>query len=435
MNEKEFNTDDFGEDTLSGLLGKRRKNRRIIDPEENGDFEDDDEAEAGAKLSDSPSMDENGTNDRKRMRITMLGISGSGKTAFLSGVYQTMMMNSFYGLSLVPSANVDQAFQQIGQIADIALINRENYDFADGTLETTIFPLTLESDGNAVCDFDFTDYAGGDVLGIVNARGEMSSGARALKKQLLASDAILIFADAPLLCQGRNLADWQKATGATRINPLFNTLAGAMGNRPLTVLFVLTKIDDERISDSMKANNYARLTDRVIQAFGGIYQRVQRNIQNGWSFGVIPVSAVGEGNYKLCMTKDMTGKEIAKSVVREGCAPEPYNIETTLVYTIACILSQWKRIQDEEKADLTDRLIEEGRGNTLLGNLFSGWKKMPKPEDKVAGLLGEIEKKDRDITELRRRMNTLISRTGVRERIQRHRDHLTDDREDQQDEG
>lgn len=48
------------------------------------------------------------TQEDKKIRITMLGISGSGKTSFLSGVYQTMIMDSFHGLSLVPSIDSRQ---------------------------------------------------------------------------------------------------------------------------------------------------------------------------------------------------------------------------------------------------------------------------------------------------------------------------------------
>ena len=203
-------------------------------------------------------------------------------------------------------------------------------------METTIFPLTLQNRGKEICRFDFTDYAGGDVLNILNARGDMSSGAKALKNQLLGSDAVLVFADATMLCQGKNVVEWQQMTGATKINPLFNLLNREMGDRPLTVLFVLTKTDDERIPKEMKRNNFAVLSERAVQTFGMIYQMVQNHVQDGWSFGVIPVSAIGEGNYRLNSTCDSEGKLIMRPVIKEGHAPRPYNIETALVYAVAC---------------------------------------------------------------------------------------------------
>ena len=94
--------------------------------------------------------------------------------------------------------------------------------------------------------------------------------AKALKNQLLGSDAVLVFADATVLCQGRNVVEWQQMTGATKINPLFNLLNREMGDRPLTVLFVLTKTDDERIPKEMKRNNFAVLSERAVQTFGMI---------------------------------------------------------------------------------------------------------------------------------------------------------------------
>ena len=56
---------------------------------------------------------------------------------------------------------------------------------------------------------------------------------------------------------------------------LFNLLNREMGDRPLTVLFVLTKTDDERIPKEMKRNNFAVLSERAVQTFGMIYQMVQ----------------------------------------------------------------------------------------------------------------------------------------------------------------
>ena len=445
MSKKELNTNEVEADmSLSGQLSRRRRLRRLVEINENeeslssaelqeNEAEPENAAEREADLGNSTCEDgyyssKDSYRDKaqqdKKIRVTMLGISGCGKTSFLSGVYQSLMVASFRGLSLVTSAEADDSFQQVGRIADIALINRKGYDFADGTLETAIFPLTLQNRGKDVCNFDFTDYAGGDILDILNAQGDMSSGAKALKNQLLQSDAVLVFADATMLCQGRNVVEWQRLTGAAKLNPLFNLLSRAMGDRPLTVLFVLTKTDDERIPKEMKANNFAQLSERAVQAFGMIYQIVQDHIQDGWSFGVIPVSAIGEGNYRLAVSYDLEGKQIVRPVVKEGHAPEPYNIETALVYAVACILSQWKKEMDREKENLTRRLIEEGRNNTMMGNFISQWKKRPRPEEKVAGILNEIEEKNKEIVALSAQMNDLVEQAGVRQRIQRYRDHL-----------
>lgn len=444
MSEREFNTNDLDEDmSLASQLGRRRRSRRSnevfreqieddLQSEDDGGFyeeetevpdrEDSFEAEAWDRAAEGSLRHTRQQSKRRKMRITMLGISGSGKTAFLSGVYQTMMMDNFHGLALLSAATSEQAFRQIGQIADIALVNR-NYEFALGTEETTVFPLTLEDGGSEICDFDFTDYRGGDVIDILNARGDVSASARALQRQLISSDAILIFADAQLLCQSNNRVDWQRATGAAMINPLFRALVKAMDYRPLTVLLVLTKTDDESIPYDLKANRFAKLTERAMQAFDSVYQIALSHIDDGWNFGVVPVSAVGEGNSET-VVRTVNGQEVRQSVVKEGCSPEPYNIEVTMIYTIACILSQWKRADDQEKEALTEKLIEEGRGNTLLGNLFSGFKKMPKPETKVAALLESIEEKNRDIRVLNTHIGDLLDKTEARRIVQRRRDNL-----------
>ena len=175
MGEKEFNTNEVEEEmSLSGQLSRRRRQRRMTEESNSsavGADEKNADSTGDASEMEGVSDQDHGTDrtehvkaetqEDKKIRITMLGISGSGKTSFLSGVYQTMIMDSFHGLSLVPSIDSGNSYQQIGQIADIALINRKDFDFADGTLETTIFPLTLQNRGKEICRFDFTDYAEG----------------------------------------------------------------------------------------------------------------------------------------------------------------------------------------------------------------------------------------------------------------------------------
>mgnify|MGYP002590484953 FL=1 len=161
MGEKEFNTNEVEEEmSLSGQLSRRRRQRRMTEESNSsavGADEKNADSTGDASEMEGVSDQDHGadrtehvkaeTQEDKKIRITMLGISGSGKTSFLSGVYQTMIMDSFHGLSLVPSIDSGNSYQQIGQIADIALINRKDFDFADGTLETTIFPLTLQNRG------------------------------------------------------------------------------------------------------------------------------------------------------------------------------------------------------------------------------------------------------------------------------------------------
>ncbi len=70
-----------------------------------------------------------------------------------------------------------------------------------------------------------------------------------------------------------------------------------------------------------------------------------------------------------------------RPVIKEGHAPQPYNMRRACLCG-ACILSQWKEEVNREKESLTQRLIEEGRNNTIIGNLFPNGKKRPRPEEK-----------------------------------------------------
>ncbi len=418
---------DYSEDDLMDLLD---------DDSESFDIPEEDIIPARQEERKQPEAEDKGNDTDEEMRITMLGVSGSGKTAFLSGVYQTMIGDTFDGLNLVPAGHGSSGYMQLGQIADIALVNRD-FKFPEmGTDKTTLFPLELMAGREQICDFTFMDYRGGDAEEILKPRidplthqpAPLSPEAAELKDYLVQSQAILIFADGYLLSRGMSLAAWQKDVQSFQINGVFSLLANERGDKPLTVLIVITKTDDELIPDPLKADNCRELVERAAMVFRPIREMAENNFDRGWNFGIVPVSAVGMGNYRTDLIVNDDRSERLVVTVKDRHAPQPYNIEKTMVYTIACILSQWKMDADRQQRALRAEYVKASRSNTLLSGVMAKITNREDPKEVVDRKLTEMEEKRRQVAVYMDHIQRIASRTGAIDVIQYRKDHLTESR-------
>ncbi len=362
--------------------------------------------------------------DDDTMRITMLGISGAGKTAFLSGVYQTLIGSSLGSFRLEPSGMGNSGYVQIGKLSEIALVNL-GYRFPNGTEKTTLFPLELRSGDKKICSFTFMDYRGGDtedLFGIsrngAKASAELKEEADQLKEYLIHSQAIMLFVDAVALSKGGSLTDWKANTYAYNLIPgarlLFDEMKRRQPSMPRTLLIVITKVDDVTIPSRLKENNYQGLTDRAWEVFGCLQQ--QGSADAPWSFGIIPVSAVGEGNSAV---------ENGVTIVKENHAPEPYNIDKAMIYTIACILSQWRYKADKDWNHQMDEYIKAGRKNNPFGRLIAKAMGRDDPKGIVAQKLNDVEEKQREIRTYISNIQQIARETGAVKAVKYRSDQLS----------
>jgi ribosomal protein L17 len=292
-----------------------------------------------------------------RITITMLGISGSGKTMFLSGVYQSLIQDSCCGVSLKgdddkPSA--DSALKVTGQIAKIALINNgnaeEGWSFPLGTTRTVEYPLRLLYEEEEVCGFDFLDYAGGQLGTLTDVREDsLSADQIKLLNQLRKSDELMIFADADVIAKHNVLSsDGEKALcrselGVSTVQQLFNDLRPYYQNRPMTVLIILTKID--KVPGRMLENNCAELISRTKAVYKNLWDYLRQKSgdqENPWNIGIVPVTAVGRGNEvrHIRTVTERDGTQITQEKDIAVRIPEPENMDAAMVYSVAAIMKQ-----------------------------------------------------------------------------------------------
>ncbi len=304
-----------------------------------------------------------------RITITMLGISGSGKTMFLSGVYQSLIQDSCCGVSLKgdddkPSA--DSALKVTGQIAKIALINNgnaeEGWSFPLGTTRTVEYPLRLLYEEEEVCGFDFLDYAGGQLGTITEFREDsLSADQVMLLNQLRKSDELMIFADADVIARHNVLSsDGEKALcrselGVSTVQQLFNDLRPYYQNRPMTVLIILTKID--KVPKRMLQNNCAELISRTKAVYKNLWDSLKQKSadqENPWNIGIVPVTAVGRKNEvrHIRTVTERDGTQITQEKDIAVRIPEPENMDAAMVYSVAAIMKQRCQALAREEAAL-----------------------------------------------------------------------------------
>ena len=336
-----FSFPGFGKSTKEdenkeGNLRRRISNRRRP-------VQEDDAPQEDQVKSTSP-----GTPQEDHITITMLGHSGSGKTMFLSGVYQSLIEQGSDGICLVGDderqTGDNQDMLVTGQIEQIALSQREikgrGYVFPVGTNRTTIYPLKLLYQGQEVSSFDFMDYAGGELAQLLRIpEDQLNKDQKKLKDQLKKSDPIMIFADAAVLARENSPALCRNEIGLSVINQIYNKMRPFYKGRPVTVLLVLTKVD--AVPPVMRENHYAELFARTRKVFGAFWDELAASGHQG-NFGVIPVTTVGMHNkvQHLTVTEERDGKTIQMEQDVALDYPEPENMDAAIIYAVASILKQ-----------------------------------------------------------------------------------------------
>ena len=292
----------------------------------------------------------------EKMRITMLGTSSSGKTAFLSGIYQSMIED--YDTDLHLKVNPQYGGQEsYASIQDIAIGSH----FATGTRETKRYGLILCGDKEPYCEFEFLDYRGGlvnDLRPGMQPQKNNPDTIKELREQLIQSDCILIFMDAIKISQYEDVQQRKQYSEISLINYIFDNVLQPEKKKH-HVIVVLTKTDDSFVKPEDKENHYQRLCEKALEICHVIRRR-------SYSFEIIPVSAVGEGKTVTTEKKDENGVTTWESEMKSGAIPEPMNIDLVMLRACSLILEERERMLQEEIEKLEMFYRDAGQKNTIL---------------------------------------------------------------------
>ncbi|MCQ2464415.1 MAG: hypothetical protein MJ095_02385 [Oscillospiraceae bacterium] len=296
------------------------------------------------------------------VKISMLGVSGSGKTAFLSGICDTFISGNIevkdeknndrsHLFKILPYQADNMNETSIGDVRRYSIRNNRSFT-AVNTENTKKYMLNLFDDtfstADPLCTVSFIDYKGGFVENLVNEKS--GDEVKDVRDELLSSNVILIFADAVRLSRAENTGEFNTALGSDDINTFFNT--NSFVNKKLTVLFVLTKDDSPEVSGDDEL-----LTERLLHSFETTVRIIERN---GWTYGVIRTSAVGRNSVDPVTNRITPDAEII-----------PYGIDSVLFYSIYRTVSEEVtalhiRISDMENANVITKMSREYRNRMKI---------------------------------------------------------------------
>lgn len=244
--------------------------------------------------------------------ITMLGLSGAGKTHACKSLFRMMEReNSDHHIYLTADGNTFQEkMENTDLIRKYAPETRDRFTRA-GTEGIWELPLALcinfrkNLPSYPILKIPLLDYAGGIVHTIATGIREdedyeAQQSAKKLLDSIMESDVLILLADANILSENpqpnASLNDIRDAIGRN-INDIFMNLVELYDrdfiSRQRTVVLMLTKCDSNLIDDALAKDGYCGLIARATTVFTPIVQVCR---QYGWPFAVIPTSACGNGN-------------------------------------------------------------------------------------------------------------------------------------------
>lgn len=337
------------------------------------------------------------------MKVTMVGISGSGKTTYMSSLYETLgdAGENDAGFCIAPRSvnHFDKDILSIGDFSRFSLTDK--FTWPDGTQQTTVWPFTVYYNSHPVTYFDWIDYRGGILTDITDAADThdipdtIKPEITELASHIELSNAVILVADAFVLTYYSNIKEARHRSGARRIHEIFTTYSRVYPQRNLTFVIMLTKADT--VDSKWKENNYAPLIERGMEVFNQMVSLCKQNPT--WEGGIVPVSAVGEGNARRTVIP--TGDMIYpfKSEDKIVGFPAPLNAEHVLFYCLGQTLKQMKAeahksIKQREK-ELSEALKKAGLVNKI-------WSLITRKPDAESIARAVLEEKNKDCEVLSR---------------------------------
>ena len=172
-------------------------------------------------------------------RFTALGMSGSGKTCYVLGMYYEMCVGVRKFNLVTTNSNASLLEEWMDKLDDETGMNR----FPSGTAltEVTDYSFKLNYENQYIFEFDWMDYGGGTLKQRENNPKAFDS----LNKSIEESTALYIFIDGELLAEedyDKQLKNVQRKAART-INSYITNFAQANEGYMPPIVFVITKSD------------------------------------------------------------------------------------------------------------------------------------------------------------------------------------------------
>lgn len=310
--------------------------------------------------------------------FTMLGMTGSGKTCFLTGMYYEMS-SGIHGFTLSSEDDIDNELREKWvKLCEKNGVNR----FPVGTDRTERYKFTLEYAYEPIKNFNWLDYPGGDLE--KKGTGNIES-YKEIEKAILKSTCLFICVDGALLCEENKelMIENVRNKCSSKINGFLSKYL--KNNRCLPpVSIVVTK------SDMFRDKSPSTIEEVIKESFSPLFQK---NNDKRKIVTIIPVSIgrnISDGDYAGRL--------------------EPINIHLPLFWGIWFSLKKDLNYYEQKANDKkNDVALNEAEINTIKNRfIYFGRKK------KIKFLESKLEKNKGDLCNL---TNMIKKQTEYIERI------------------
>lgn len=301
------------------------------------------------------------------MKVTMVGVSGSGKTAFMSALNDTLgwgETESGFHITPRPSNNtIGEVILKIGDLSQLSI--SQMMDFPDGTVKTTLWPFNVLYKSKPVTYFDWIDYRGGILTDIFKpARNEAEI--VEIISHIIASNAVILLVDSFTLTYFSDVREARVRSGANIIIQLLEAYNRFYPDREIIFAIALTKADT--VEDKWKTSDYSPLIDRGLQIFEPLVRLCRR--KSNWVGGIVPVSSVGENTVIRTVTETGDPKNPIMTQDQLISFPHPFNAEKVLFF---CLCETLKQMREEALDTIQKREQELERIMSQAGLVNTIW--------------------------------------------------------------
>ena len=272
-------------------------------------------------------------------KITMLGVSNSGKTCFIYAMYDFMQ-------------KVQKGFTFITKDPDVDLDLNEGWEsiafdgiWPAGTQKTLLYDFSILFNSNPIMEFSWCDYRGGAIT-----ERSTDQDVKELHSRIFDSGCLIICIGADTIKEIIN-GNYRRRRELIRLNNLI-TRFGVQNKRRIPIVFTLTK------ADLYTAEDYKKLLTIIKEYFSSLYVK-----GSNWLHAIVPVTL---GKFKYTNNNRIDG------------VVSPKNVHVPVMFFLHSILKERIfEIQNKLSGISVDRNnykaeIRENQGKSWWDKLWNG---------------------------------------------------------------
>jgi len=291
------------------------------------------------------------------MKITMLGSTGVGKTAYMLAMYYVLGRKGLKDFKLVAERDLDVRLGR--QWADLS--TRGIWPRPTEQSDFNIMKFRLEYKEKFITNFDFIDYRGG----AINETSD-STDAKALYQHMFESDSVMILADAWYIVN----ADEIIADERNQINNIQNLVDDFLRKyprKPLSISIVLTKFD------TVHPDEFLKLQERAYALFERLIKRIKS--RSDYLRGTfIPVAVTGFGRTRITVNEPEGVFGLPEVNTEFTKRPDPKYVHWPVLYSIAKEFELTARMAQKSAIETMDAATRADAKISFwddVGSLFS----------------------------------------------------------------